>query len=266
MSPGLTRRTLLLAGALLPLRVAAAAELPVPPCAGETPRPAPPRLGQPPAVLACTDSDLLAAWQPPACLGWRAKPADVVLALAARFRLDDIEALLARFTAISALTRIRYWSVTREAWRPLFLDAVPLSRADPAATRGDFRRDEIVLGEPVHVLLEDDLIGAVVHSITVEAFSPELIRVAMRNVLPGGVLGMEVLPVDGLEMVLLLEREEPSIWRYWSIMRATIEAPDFMLPSAASYANRAAAIFRYVASLPTDAEPPLVRRSRDLPS
>ncbi|MEZ5905026.1 MAG: hypothetical protein R3C69_07975 [Geminicoccaceae bacterium] len=165
-------------------------------------------------------------------------------------RLDDIEALLARFTAISALTRIRYWSVTREAAAPALPRRGAALRADPAATRGDFRRDEIVLGEPVHVLLEDDLIGAVVHSITVEAFSPgKLIRVAMRNVLPGGVLGMEVLPVDGLEMVLLLEREEPSIWRYWSIMRATIEAPDFMLPSAASYANRAAAIFRYVASL-----------------
>lgn len=256
----------MLAGALLPLRVAAAAELPVPACTGETPRPAPPSLGQPPAVLACADDDLLAGWQPPDCLGWRAKPVDVVLALAARFQLDDIEALLARFTTISALTRIRYWSVTGEAWRPLFLDAVPLARADPAATRGDFRRDEIVLGEPIHVLLEDDLIGAVVHSITVETFSNELIRVAIRNVLPGRVLGMEVLPVDGLQTVLLLEREEARVWRYWSIMRATIEAPDFMLPSAASYANRSAAIFRYVAALPTDAEPPLVRRASDLPS
>jgi hypothetical protein len=262
----LTRRAMLLAGALLPLRVVAAVELPVPACTGEAPRPAPPPLGQPPAVLACTDPDLLAAWQPPDCLGWPAKPVDVVLALAARFRLDDIENLLARFTTISALPRLRYWSVTHEDWRPLFLDAVPLSRPDPAATRGDFRRDEIVLGEPVFVLLEDDLVGAVVHSITVETFSPELIRVAMRNVLPGRVLGMEVLPVDGLQTALLLEREEPSIWRYWSIMRATIDAPGFMLPSAASYANRAAAIFRYVANLPTDAEPPLVRRAGDLPS
>lgn len=266
MAPGLTRRTLVLAGALLPLGVAHAAELPLPACAGATPRPAPPRLGQPPAVLACTDGDLLAAWQPPPCLGWEAKPADVVLALAARFRIDDIESLLARFTAISALTRLRYWSVTREAWRPLFLEAVPLASADPTATRGDFRRDEIVLGEPVHVLLEDDLIGAVVHSITVEAYSPELIRVAMRNVLPGRVLGMEVLPVDGLQTVLMLEPEAPGVWRYWSIMRATIEAPDLMLPSAASYANRAAAIFRHVANLRTDAEPPLVRRAGDLPS
>ncbi len=266
MAPDLTRRTLVLAGTLLPFRLAAAVELPVPPCAGGSPRPAPPRLGQPPAVLACTDTDLLAAWQPPDCLGWEAKPVDVVLALAARFRLDDIEALLARFTTISALTRLRYWSVTRDAWRPLFLEAVPLASADPAATRGDFRRDEIVLGEPVHVLLEDDLIGAVVHSITVETFSPELIRVTMRNVLPGRVLGAEVLPVDGLQTVLLLEPEAPGVWRYWSIMRATIHAPGFMLPSAASYANRAMAIFRHVANLRTDAEPPLVRRAGDLPS
>lgn len=265
MPTRLTRRALLVAGVLLPLEVTAAAPLPVPPCVGSAPRPAPPPLGRPPAVLACSDTDVLAAWQPPDCLRWQRKPADVLLALAVRFRLTNFEALLQRFIQVSGLTRIRYWSVTKQAWRPLFLSAVPLASADPASVRGDFRQGEILLGQPVHVLLEDDLIGAVVHAITVETFSPERIRVTIHNVRPGRVLGMDVLPVDGLQMVLLLEREEADVWRYWSIVRATVDAPDFMLPSAASFANRAAAIFRYVAALPTDAEPPLVRTARDLP-
>ncbi len=260
----LTRRSVLLGATLLPLAAAGCPLLPVPPCAHAETRPAAPPLDQPPAVLACTDTGLLGAWQPPVCLGWHVKPANVLLALAARFRLADFEALLHRFTRVSGLTKIRYWSVTRQTWRPLFLEAVPLASADPTSGRDDFRRGEIRLGQPIHVLLEDDLLGPVVHAITVETFSPERIRVTMHNVRPGRVLGMEVLPVDGLETVLLLEREKAAVWRYWSIMRATIDAPGFLLPPTASYANRAAAIFRYVAALPTDAEPPLVERAGDL--
>lgn len=236
-----------------------------PPCDGVAASPAPAMLESRPAVLGFTDAATIASWTPRECLGWRNGPADTVVALAARFEVRSLDVLLDHFTALSRLSAVRYWSVKLQMWRPLFQSAVPLDGPDPLARRGDFERAEVRPGTPVHVLLDDDLVGPLVMEILIGAFSPEAISISMRNLSPGHRLGMEVLPIDGLAITIFLEKESEIVWRYWSAMRVATELPSFLLPPPAAHANRLAAIFRYIAGLPTDAEPPLFRDAADLP-
>src|SRR5512143_1981871 len=88
----------------------AAADAPVPPC-GAPPVPGYAAVDAPPSVLLISGNDL-AAWQPPACLGWQAKDDGVLVALAGSFHSNGtIDELLKRFGAISSLKNLQYWSV-----------------------------------------------------------------------------------------------------------------------------------------------------------
>jgi hypothetical protein len=49
------------------------------------------------------------------------------------------------------------------------------------------------------------------------------------------------------------------LWGYYQTIRATAGASALALGSDASYVNRLAALYRYVAGIPTDQEPPLAR-------
>jgi hypothetical protein len=69
-----------------------------------------------PRVVEVWNEELPGAWDPPACTGWTARDDGMIVALAGCFRHDgDVEDLLRRFGAISALTEIRYWSVIDKA-------------------------------------------------------------------------------------------------------------------------------------------------------
>ncbi len=122
---------------------AAAGQEPVPPC-GATPYPDYAAVDAPPAVQLISGKDL-AAWKPPACVGWEAKDDGVLVALAGRFHFNGTtDELLKRFGAISSLKGLQYWSVTDGGWRTLITSAsaLDLARHGPLARRLHSRRDE----------------------------------------------------------------------------------------------------------------------------
>ena len=70
---------------------------------------------------------------------------------------------------------------------------------------------------------------------------------------------VEVVWVVGLASWIVLERRSPGVWTYYSLSRTSPEANPLARGHAASYLNRAVALFRSVAGIPTDQEPPAAR-------
>ena len=104
------------------------------PCDGP-PAPSYAEPGAPPTVQAWRGK-AAQEWQPPACSGWTAKGADMLVAVAGSFRHDgEIDDLLARIGGISTKSQVRYWSTTDKGWKPLVTEAFALSGPDPALRR-----------------------------------------------------------------------------------------------------------------------------------
>jgi hypothetical protein len=253
---------LALAGAwlLLPDSGAAAASGPRPPC-GEVPQPAYADPGDSPNVQVWNDGDLGPNWPPPACVGWTSPGFDVLVALAGSFAdPGTAQDLLARFGAVSRMTEIRYWSVTDQAWRPLVTSATALSGPDPGQRRPDFAPAELTAGSTLFFAQSDNRSsGEVVYRLLIRELRTDRLVIATENVTAVRKWGVTMFDPGELQSTYFLERGSPGVWTYYSLSRTSPDASLFASGHAASYLNRAVALFRYFAGIPTDQEPPAAR-------
>ncbi|XOV89701.1 MAG: DUF6675 family protein [Pseudomonadota bacterium] len=197
-------------------------------------------------------------WVPASCLDWSDKPASHLVETAGRFEFDGTaRQLLARFAAVSALEQVRYWSVTRGSWQPLFDDAHALG-ADGESPRDDFRPDDLVSGVPVLLYQKEaHLAGEFVMQLEVQAASEARLVVAMQNVSAVRWLLTTLIKPGDYEFFYLIEREREGVFRYYNLSRVVGGGLPLALLSDASFINRAVAVFRHLAGYPTDAEPPV---------
>ena len=253
---------LALAGAWLLLSNpgAAAADGPRPPC-GEAPQPTYADPGGSPNVQAWSGGDLGPDWRPPDCVGWTSPGFDVLVVLAGSFAdRGTAQDLLARFGAISRMTAIRYWSVTDQAWGPLVTSATALSGSDPRQRRPDFAPAELTAGSTLFFAQSDNRSsGEVVYRLLIRELRPDRLVIATENVTPVHKLFLTMFAPGELQSTYFLERRSPGVWTYYSLSRTSPEANPLARGHAASYLNRAVALFRYVAGIPTDQEPPAAR-------
>ncbi|MCB2053811.1 MAG: hypothetical protein KDE35_06155 [Geminicoccaceae bacterium] len=254
-----------LAGALLACAIAtglgatslAATPLPVVPCGGASPVPAP--TGEKPAILMLDDADELGAWQAPACLGWHARTGDTLLALAGRIEGRTLEDVAARLVDFSRMTDILYWSTSRAEWRPLFDEVTALSGPEEAQTASDPPPGALVEGATVYSLQNDsDPLGAMVMALEVREHDDTRLVVTWTNRTAGTVLGMTVLPPGALETALVAERSGTGLLLYM-VARVGTNVPRWLAPGRDSQINRAVALYRWLAGIPTDREPPAAR-------
>jgi hypothetical protein len=253
---------LALAGASLLLSDAgaAAADGPRPPC-GAAPQPAYADPGGQPNVQAWTGGDLGPNWRPPDCVGWASPGFDVLVALAGSFTdRGTAQDLLARFGGISRMTAIRYWSVTDQAWDPLVTSATALRGPDLGQRRPDFAPAEMTAGATLFFAQSDNRSsGAVVYRLLIRELRPNRVVIATENVTAVRKLILTLFAPGELESTYFLERRSPGVWTYYSLSRTSPDANPLARGHAASYLNRAVALFRYVAGVPTDQEPPVAR-------
>src|SRR4051794_18814423 len=244
--------------------VAVAEDLPRPPCTGD-PSPAYADLGSLPAIRVWTgDQTGATAWVPPACTGWRPLAFRTLVTAAGRFRFQGgAEDLLARFASVSALTTIRYWSVSDQRWEQLVTDASALQGPDATMRRPDFSVGEMVAGADLYFAQDDNRsTGDVVYRMRVRELDPGRLAVEMENV---STLRYLIIPLAGpgdLQSVYFLQRRAPEEWAYYSLARTDGGASSLTQGHDASYVNRATALFRYFAGLPTDQEPPAAPKVR----
>ena len=164
--------------------VAADAVTPSLSCAGAS-YPAFPALDTPPNVRFWTGASLDEGWNPSACTERQATPTTSV-AVAGHFTGEsNVDAMLTRIGAISALHDVRYWSVTEKRWNNLFIRSMSLSAPDPKATRGDFSSAEFHKGGELYFLSVDNRVSNdIVTRLRVMDVGPQSIALEMTDISP----------------------------------------------------------------------------------
>lgn len=243
--------------AAMPARAADAS--PRLPC-GAAPLPAMAEPGAAPNVLALSGKPAQ-DWQPPGCTGWTTAGFDVVVAVAGSFRLDgEIDELLARVGAVSAKKGVRYWSTTDKAWHPLVTEAYALSDADPAHKRADFTPAQLTKGQSMYYAQSDNRsAGKTVYRERVLAADRDRLVMSSENLTPVKKMMLTLFDAGDLQAVYFIERRAPGVWGFYSLTRTRMASS--MLPTGgeASYINRAVAVYRHIAGIATDQEPPAAR-------
>ena len=250
-------RSPLLALAIPALTVAAIGG-PQPPC-GSAPVPAYSAPGVRPLVKVWHDDELTqAAWTPPKCLGWDpSSHSKVIIAVAGSFHFEGtVDELVARIGAISTLREVRYWSVTDKKWRPLVIDAGALSTPDLRSRRPDFQAAEMTPRNELYYWEHDSRSGKIVHRMTVHERSPTRVVIAIENVTPIRAFFVTLFEPRALQSAEIIERISPGVWGVYLLTRTGDGASALAGSHEASYVNRTVAIYRHLAGIPTNAEPP----------
>ena len=234
-----------------------ASEKPRPPC-GVEPSPAYPALDAPPLIVLWTEAEL-AGWSPPACTAWPTGSATLVVGLAGRFSsAGDADAILARIGAISSLREVRYWSITDKQWNPLFTRASALEGPDPKRPRADFSASEMRSGRDVYFLSVDNRSGDdAVSRLRIREANDEHVVIETSNVTPLGWMFLSFAAPGNIQTWYFLDREAAGSWRFYSLTRVLYGSSFFArFVQGESYVNRAVAMYRHLAGIPTDRDPP----------
>lgn len=247
----------LTAVALTLLSAIASAAEPLLPC-GENPSPRYPELGATPVTQVWGTRD--SGWVPPACTGWGELGYTTLVATTATVRLPDgREGLLRRIAAVSGLAGVRYWSVTHGRWQPLIVDAQALQGPSASEERADFTPRELALGKDLFFRQEDNLAGKALYRLRVLDLAPDHVVFETENVTPIRYLFKLLFGPEELQSIYFFSRESPDVWRYYSLSRTGAHASRLTSGHEASSINRAVALYRHYAGIPTDEEPPAAR-------
>jgi len=241
--------------------VAASATGPHPPC-GMVADPAFPPVGSPPGIATWNESELKQGqWQPPACTGWPASSGSrLIVAVVGSVRSDgSIDQLLARIAAISKARDIQYWSTTDKSWRPLAYDAAALTGPDAKDRRADFSVAELSKGAQLYYWENDSRSGEIIYRLQVRERSPERAVIASQNVTAVRRFLMTLFPPGTLQSVVFVQRLPSHSWGIYILSRIDNEASRLAEGHEASYINRAVALYRQIAGIRTNAEPPAAR-------
>ena len=221
--------------------------------------PALPTLDAAPNVGFWSGEALGRAWDPPGFTEWQAAPTSFVVALAGHFTDSrDVDAMLSRIGMISALPEVRYWSVTDKQWNTLFTRATSLSSANKSALRGDFSASEIHSGGEFYFLSADNrLQNETVTRLRVRDVGMQRIVLEMTNVSPLRWFAFTMVPAGDMQTLYFLDRQKDGSWQFYSVTRV-LNASFLLsrLASGPSYMNRAIAMYRYIAGIPTDRDRP----------
>jgi hypothetical protein len=251
-------RFLFLLGLLLVPFVAHAEGL-QPPC-GVLPEPAYGAPGVPPAFSIWNEARLRQiGWRAPDCLKWGAGRTRLAIALGGAFAFSgSLDQLLEHAGKISAHKSIRYWSTTDKAWRNLVSDAGVVDGPQGRTVQPDPTVADLVAGRSIYYF-EVGRSGRAIHRLTVLERTADRFVLASENVTPiRGILTTAFEP-GALQSVTFVDKRGPATWGYYQVIRATEGASSMALGAESSYVNRLAALYRDMAGIPTDSEPPAAR-------
>ena len=197
-------------------------------------------------------------WRPPSCTGWLADSRSrLIVTLSGSFHFDGpMSALLARVGTISALRSIQYWSATDRKWGPLSNDASALTGPDSKLRRPDFSPSELVKGADLYYWEDDARTGQAVYRLRVSESASERFVISSDNITPIRKFLFTLFKPGALQTVLIIERVAPGIFGVFVLNRSGGGASVLTAGHESSYVNRAAALYRQLAGIKTDQEPP----------
>ena len=227
----------------------------VAPCGAE-PTPAYGAADGAPGVGLWTADELRAAhWTPSACLGWTGDT-KLVAAVASRFEAKDH--VFDRVSAVSGWASVKYWSVSKQAWRPLVLAATAVNARGQA-------QEELSSATPVgsrdNLFVErDENSGETTYRMRVLERSSQRMVVATENVTPIRLAILTTFEPGALQTVTFLQKEAGNSWSTYQITRVGAGGSSMVLGYKSSFLNRLEAVRRYLAGQPTDGLPPIAPR------
>ncbi|QEX15436.1 hypothetical protein FRZ44_07200 [Hypericibacter terrae] len=236
---------------------AAAGSLPAPPCATGAASDAA-AFADPPKARIWHSRDL-GDWRPPACFGWPPMDLNLVTALSGTFAFDGGgDELLARFGAASDWKGIRYWSASDRRWETFITDSTALEGFEHQQRRPDFTLAELKSGTDFYFLRADNRSSKpVVYRMQVAEAGPDRLVVKIGNVSPITALVFTLFDSGDIQSTYFLEKIGPGRWGYYALT-VMHEGAMVIGNQDESYLTRTIAIFRHLAGIPTDQEPPLV--------
>jgi hypothetical protein len=226
-----------------------------PPC-GTKPLPGYADLTAPPNIGVWKQEDAGSRWVPPACTGWGSSRFDVVVAVAGRFRGEDnVDMLLPRFGEVSRLAGVRYWSVSKKRWQDLITEARALDGPNGKRPRADFSLDEMKAERDLYFRLRNGGSGSVIYRMRVRELAAKRLVLETENTTALRLLALPLFKPRDLQSLYFFDWSSPGVWDYFSLtgIRQGVTLPK---ANESSYINRAVAIFRKVAGIPADQEPP----------
>ena len=94
---------------------------------------------------------------------------------------------------------------------------------------------------------------------TVRERSPARVVIAIENLTPVRFLLVTLFAPGALQSVKFFELVSPGVWGVYLLTRTGEGVRALAGGHEASYVNRAVAIYRHIAGIPTDEEPPAAR-------
>ena len=215
-----------------------------------------------PAIAVWQERELaLANWQPPGCSGWPASSrSKVLVSLTASLRSNGpIASLISRLGAISALPGVQYWSTTDGKWEPIARAASALTGPDPAARRRDFSPSEFVKGAQLYYWEDDARTGSTVYRLTVLESTPDRLVVSGENVTPMRRFYLTLFKPGSLQTLISIQSAGQGLFGVRILTRSGEGSSMLAAGHEKSFVNRAAALYRHIAGIRTDQEPPAAR-------
>ena len=214
--------------------------------------------GQAARVQSWTPAQLGAGWVPPACSGWATPGFRSLVAVTGALQLTGgTAAVLARLGGVSGTVGVRYWSVSKKAWEPLITAAQ--ATGPGGQPRTDFSPAEMVPGAVLSYSQTDTGSGTVQYRMQVREAGPNRVVLMTENATTIRAVLVPLFSAGELQTLTVVSRTGRDVWAYSSLTRTGPGASRLTDGHEASAINRAVAMFRHVAGVPTDQEPPAAR-------
>jgi hypothetical protein len=198
-------------------------------------------------------------WKPAECLHWYGDTR-MVVALAARFRSTATAAELAeKLGAVSRLTSVKFWAITRQTWHPMAVDAYVVANPQNQKARlPDPTPDALVTGRDYFYVEDIDVTGRSLYHMRVLERTENRLVMSTENVTPITAAIVTLFPPQALQIVTFLDRQ-PDGWAVYGITRAALESSSMVSGYQSSYLNRLEAMRRLLADIPADRDPPIAQ-------
>ena|ERR1700722_16574529 len=233
------------------------ATLPFPPCDADFPPSSYAPLGAPPNIQIWNQPTVAALPSTVACLGSPTPDLRMLVTVAGTFEnAGGTPAILARFGGISKFLAVRYWSTTEQKWRPLVLAATALTARESGQPRNDFTSAELQGGQDVFFSQSDSRgAGEVIYRMRVREINQSCLVIETENVTAVHWFALTLLKPGGLRAMYFIEERSRGIWSFYALTRIG-EGSWLIGGHDRSYVNRVVALYRHIAGIPTDRDPP----------
>ena len=122
--------------------------------------------------------------------------------------------------------------------------------------RGDFSASELVKGADLYYWEDDPRTGQAVYRLRVSESASDRFVISSDNVTPIRQLWFTLFKPGALQSVLIIEHVAPGIFGVFVLSRSGEGASSLTAGHESSYVNRATALYRQLAGIKTDQEPP----------